>query len=270
MRMHATLRHMRQLVFLGTAAGMPFASNSSALLIESSPVCLLLDTSGGYTIFRAFHDTGRDPLSITHIFISHHDADHILGIVPLVRLFSTDTKERTVYCSRETKAAIDAIFTHTARRHFDKLKDRLHFEVLSDGQRATFDGHTLTAFDLNSSKTPQLGCSITFPDQKRIVFTGDEPLKEHCLGHATECDILIHEAACTSDTVKHFKPYEKQQGTARGAGHNAAHIGAGTLALFHMEDETLATRKEAYLADVLASGFGGNVFVPMDYDALAF
>ena len=249
---------------------MPFASNSSAILIESGTVRLLLDTSGGYTIFRAFHDTKRDPLSITHIFISHHDADHILGIVPLVRLFSTDTKERTVYCSEETKAAIDALFTYTARRHFDKVKDRLHFVVLSNNERVTFSGHTLTAFDIHSSKTPQLGCTVTFPDQKRIAFTGDEPLKLSCLNHVSGCDILIHEAACTSNTVERFKPYEKQQGTAKEAGANAIQARIGTLALFHMEDQTLTTRKENYLADVLASGFKGTAFVPIDYDVLTF
>ncbi len=261
---------MRQLVFLGTSAGMPFASNSTAILVEDNTTQLLLDTSGGYTIFRAFHDVGKDPRDITHIFISHYDADHILGIVPLVRLFAGDQKERTIFCSRETKAAIDAIFSFTANRHYEKVKDRLHFELLDDGDTVTISDTGLTAFDVRSGKTPQIGCLLTFSDQTKIAFLGDEPLEAHYLDAVKDCDILLHEAFCTSDQIDRFKPYEKQHGTAREAGANAITANAKTLALFHMEDETLTTRKEKYSADAKASGFAGAIVVPVDGETLSF
>lgn len=249
---------------------MPFRSNSSAILVDDNDTQLLLDTSGGYTIFRAFYDAGKSARDITHIFISHYDADHILGIVPLVRLFSSDDNERTIFCSQTTKDAIDTIFTYTAHRHFEKVKNRLNFVILGDGDTATFNGHSLTAFDVKSDKTPQLGCAVTFADQKRVIFVGDEPLESHCLPLAQNCDILIHEAFCTSDQVDHFKPYEKQHGTAKDAGERAVEAHAKTLALFHMEDETLETRKLSYLADVRAGGYADNVVVPIDGDTLQF
>lgn len=261
---------MRQLVFLGTGAGMPAASNSTAILVENTSTQLLLDTSGGYTIFRAFHDTGKNPRDITHIFISHYDADHILGIVPLVRLFSGDQTERTVFCSKETKAAIDAIFTFTAHRHLNRVKDRLHFVILDDGSEITVGDSTLTAFDVRSSKTPQLGCMLTFSDHTKVAFLGDEPLETHYLDVVKDCDVLLHEAFCTSNEVDRFKPHEKQHGTAKEAGVNAIVANTKTLALFHMEDETLSTRKEKYLADVKASGYAGTIVVPIDGDTLPF
>ena len=45
---------------------------------------------------------------------------------------------------------------------------------------------------------------------------------------------------------------------------------AKILALFHMEDQTLPSRKELYAKDVKKSGFAGEVIVPVDLDQLDF
>ncbi len=78
---------MRQIVFLGTGHGMPTMSACTSLLLEDGTSNLLLDTSGGHEILKAFRKAGKNPADIKNIFISHWDSDHILGIVPMISHF---------------------------------------------------------------------------------------------------------------------------------------------------------------------------------------
>ncbi|HEX9153868.1 MAG TPA: MBL fold metallo-hydrolase [Candidatus Saccharimonadales bacterium] len=263
---------MRRIIFLGTGSGMPVASVCTSLLLEDDSTNLLLDTSGGHEILKAFRNAGKDPVDVQNIFISHWDSDHILGIVPLIRVFKADAtkRPRTIYCSRDVKAAIEGIFSFTAHKHLEKAQEFVRFDIVGDGDTRTIGDWTVRFFDLASGKTPQLGCTVQFIDNKKLAFTGDEPLQEHCLPLVDGSDILLHEAFCTSDQIERFRPHEKHHGTAKDAGQSAILAHAKLLALFHMEDETLDTRKQAYEADAKASGFAGDIFVPIDGDRLEF
>lgn len=261
---------MRKITFLGTAAGMKcLSSHCTSLLIEDDSTNLLVDTSGGHEILQAFHEAQRQPKEVQNIFISHYDSDHILGIIPLVRALRRDPRPRTVFCSQDTKNAIDALFTYTASAHYNDIPD-LSFHIVKDGDAVDMGKWKVTFFDLQSGKTPQHGCAIAYADGKKLAFLGDEPLTEHALPYVKNSDVFIHEAFCTSDTAEQFKPYEKHHGTAKDAGENAMKAQAKLLATFHMEDDTLVARKEKYAADIAKSGFTGDIFIPVDSDILTF
>lgn len=262
---------MKQITFLGTGHGMPTISVCASLLVEDNTTNLMLDTGGGHEILKAFHAAGKNPVDVQNIFISHWDSDHILGVVPMIRAFKTDPirRPRTIYCSQDVKAAIEGIFSLTAHTYLKAVHEFMQFDVVADGDKRTIGDWSIQFFDINSIKTPQLGCTIQLGD-KKVAFTGDEPLYERCLGYVDNSDVLLHEAFCTSDAADRFEPHEKQHGTAKEAGANAAKAHAGVLALFHMEDETLATRKSAYEADARSSGFTGKIYVPVDGDRLEF
>lgn len=259
---------MNQLVFLGTANGVPTASTCTAIQLETDATNLLFDTGGGHEILRAFRSANKNPADIQNIFISHYDSDHILGIVPLVRVFIMEPKKRTVYCSADVMKATEAIFMYTGNRHYKKVREFLKFDIVGDGDVRKIDDMTVTFFDVDSSKTPQMGCAVVLADTTKVSYLGDEPYRERYRQYVVDSDVLLHEAFCTSVTVARFHPYEKHHGTARDAGDNAAKINAKKLVLFHSEDETLSTRKEAYLADARLGGFKGEIFVPVDSDIL--
>lgn len=263
---------MRQLVFLGTGHGMPIKSNCTSIMIEDDQTNLLLDTSGGHEILRAFHEASKNPADIQNIFLSHWDSDHILGIVPLMRVFMVDAekRKRTVYCSKDVMLAVEGIFSYTSNKHLKKASEFVNFEIVEDGVERVMDNWRIAFFDLGSTKTPQLGCVVGFADGKKLSFLGDEPLKEHCEKYVHGSDVVLHEAFCTSDDEEEFNAYAKHHSTAKDAGRNAARVHAKTLALIHMEDVTLATRKQSYLADAKSGGFAGLIFVPEDLDRLEF
>ncbi len=177
---------------------------------------------------------------------------------------------RTIYCSKDVKAAIEAIFSFTSKKHLERTSEFVHFNIVQDGDERQINNWQVAFFDLASGKTPQLGCTVQFADNKKLAFTGDEPLQKHCLPFVDGCDVLLHEAFCTNADTERFKPYEKHHSTAKDAGQSAISANAKMLALFHMEDETLDNRKQAYVADAKASGFTGEIFVPIDGDRLEF
>lgn len=264
---------MRQLVFLGTAQGMPIASSCSSILVEDDTTTLLLDTGGGHDILVNFTKMGKSPTEVQHIFISHYDSDHILGFVPLVRAIHrwSPRPQRPVkiFCSTAVHEAILSLFRHVAHQHFEGAKQLLEFIIVKEGTQANMNGWNVTFFDLESKKSPQMGCRIEFPDAHILVFSGDEPVKEQYAQYVKNADTLIHEAYCLESEKEIHKPYEKSHGTAADAARIAQRYGIKNLVLFHMEDKTLATRKLRYAEEVRRE-FNGEIFVPIDLDTFGF
>ncbi|PIN79667.1 hypothetical protein COV16_03055 [Candidatus Woesearchaeota archaeon CG10_big_fil_rev_8_21_14_0_10_34_8] len=262
---------MRQLVFLGTGNGMPISSSCTSILVEDTKNNILLDTGGGHDILTNFHKLNRNPTEVNNIFITHYDSDHILGIIPLVRTFHKWEKprKRRIFCSKEVKKAIDSLFKYVAKKHYEPVKETLEFVILKHGMEYGIGKWKLKFFNIKSRASPQFGCTIVFPDKTKLAFLGDEPLREYYHGIVMDSDVLIHEAFCLDKDQDIFKPHAKNHCTVKEAAQNAALINAKKLALFHMEDRTLKTRKKKYATEA-KKYFNGNIFVPVDCDTFSF
>lgn len=262
---------MRKIIFLGTSYGMPKIAACSSIFIEDEANNILLDVGGGHEIIRQFYKAGKNPAGIRNIFLSHYDSDHILGIIPLVRVFKgiKEPVKINIFCSAEVRSALEALFQVVAHKHWEKAKEIISFTIISDGLLVSSKGWKITFFDLKSNKSPQFGCVIEFQDGKRVSFLGDEPLRETNLPLLLGSDILIHEAFCLDADSERFSPHPKNHSTAREAAINAAKAQAKMLVLCHMEDETLVTRKQAYAVEIQKE-FKGDVFIPVDLDYLDF
>lgn len=262
---------MRTLSFLGTTHAMPLTANTTCLYLDDGKTNLLIDVSGGYDIRRQMHAFAIDPSAIQNIFISHCDSDHILGIVPLVRMFHRvgGGGKRTIFCNKETRLAMESLFSHVAKSYYEAVKPTLTFVELGDRTPHALGSWDVIFFDVHSKKTPQAGFFIRFPDQKTLAFLGDEPLRDAYQDIVEKPTVLIHEAFCVEADKEKYKPHEKHHSTVKEAAENAARLGAETFVLFHLEDETLPTRKERY-GNEARKYFSGNVVVPVDGDRFQF
>ena len=65
-----------------------------------------------------------------------------------------------------------------------------------------------------------------------------------------------------------FKPYEKHHATAKDACKNAKELDVKNVILYHTEDKSLETRKEAYIKEG-QEVFNGNIYVPDDLDIIS-
>ena len=264
-------KNTRQLLFLGTGHGMPLYSSCASILVEDEKNNILLDVGGGHDLLGQFHREEKNPTSVKNIFITHFDSDHILCIVPLVRAFHrwAEPVTRNIFCSQEVKNAIESLFAFVAKDHYEPVKSSFNFVILNDGTNFEDHGSKFTFFDIKSDKSPQFGCVILFSDGTKFSFLGDEPLREHYLDLVKNSDVLIHDAFCLDNQQDHFKPHPKNHSTVKEAAQNASRIGAKKLVFYHMEDETLASRKKTYLEEA-KQNFNGEIFVPVDLDRFEF
>lgn len=262
---------MRQLTFLGTASGLPKEACCASLLLEEEDNHLLIDLAGGHELLRQFLKLGRALGKIRNVFISHADTDHILGIYPLIRAFKTLEHDAiiNIFCSEHTKRAVISMFQVTANNHYRKVEDRINFVVIEDGTTHRLGNWQLVFFDLRSDRTPQMGFKATFPDGKTLAFLGDEPVKPSYERRLENVDYLIHNAFCLEKDKEQYQPHRKNHSTVRDAAEMAQRLNAKELLLFHMEDETLETRKEEYAAEA-KEHFTGPVFVPLDLEVFRF
>jgi ribonuclease Z len=261
---------MRDLLFLGTAGGNPIQSSSTSILVEDDKNNLLIDAAGGGDLILRLHEAKRNPLEITNVFISHCDSDHILGIVSLFRRFKLQNKKRNIFCSKYTKTAINSLFKYIAKYHYQKVKKNLNFIIVKDKSRYKIGKWSLQFFDIKPKKTPQMGCIINFPDNKKLVFLGDEPLKEHYFNIVKNSDILIHNAFSSEKEEKIFKSHEKGHSTVKDAAISAKKLNAKSLLLYHMQDKKdLKSRRKRYTKEA-KNYFKGRVFVPYDLDKYKF
>ena len=187
----------RELVFLGTGNGMPKRSSCSSILLRDGTQNLLIDTGGGQDLVRNLFAAGIDPKSISDVFISHYDSDHILGIVPLVRTFNRGGRNHTIHCSADVKKAVDSLFQYVAADHHKEMGDRLTVNVANDRSKVKIGNWAVTFFDIKSPDgSPQLGLVVEFAEGKKLVFLGDEPMRNHYLDLVQGADVMIHDAFC--------------------------------------------------------------------------
>ena len=97
-----------QLTFLGTSAGIPTKDrNTSSIHLKFLNYNILFDCGEGTQ--RQMMQAGLGIQRITHVFISHIHADHLLGLAGLIQTmnFNGRTKELHVYGPKEAKKYVD-------------------------------------------------------------------------------------------------------------------------------------------------------------------
>ena len=264
---------MTRLHILGTGNAQAVACYNTCLCIENEEGFLLVDGGGGNGILGILEKKGIGLSSIHDIFITHIHADHILGIIWMIRrIGETMIKGKMegdlrIYCHREAMdflvSTCNAII---AGKVMKLVGDRIRFILHEDGDERTIIGNRFTFFDTGSTKMKQFGFRMEY-DGKVLVDAGDEPLSERNRHYARGADYLTHEAFCLYDDRDVFRPYEKHHSTARDAAILAEELGVRNLILYHTEDRTLQSRKERYGAEA-RSVYSGNAIVPDDLETI--
>lgn len=269
---------MRKLIFLGTGNAMVTKVFNTCFLIESADGELFLtDAGGGNGILRQLEMAEADYNKLHHMFVTHAHTDHIMGVVWVIRKISSMMNSGKyndvfhIYCHDEVKdILLNMCEMMLKRKDYENIGENIIIHEIWDGQVIEFPQFEIDVFDIYSTKAKQYGYQMKFLDDGLLLTClGDEPYNEGCEEYAQGADWLLSEAFCKYEDREIFKPYEKHHSTCKEAAELAQSLGIKNLVLYHTEDKTIDTRKEAYSAEA-KKYFSGNVFVPDDLEVIEF
>ncbi len=265
----------QQLYIFGTGNAIVTKRYNTCFALSDGEEFFLVDAGGGNGILAQLEATGVSVNKIHHMFVTHKHTDHILGAIWVVRMVATQMHKGTyigefqIYGHREVIEMLHMFCEMTlAKKHAVFLDDRIRFVEVTEGQTVDILSYSVTFFDIFSTKAKQFGFTTTLRDGSVLTFTGDEPYNPACEKYVIGSTWLLHEAFCLDGDKETFHPYEKHHGTVKDAAQTAQELMAEKLILWHTEDRTAETRKQAYLQEAQAV-FDGQVFVPEDLEIIS-
>lgn len=287
------------ILFAGTGGSVPSARRGlPANLVRLGADRILIDCGEG-TQRQLLRSDGL--AEITDVFITHHHADHWLGLPGMIKTFELRERERplTVHGPPGTQALLERL-----RVVFGRPSYGLRIVDLEPDEEVRRDGYAVTAVPVrhrgaafgyaiveddrpgrfDAELAQQLGVAFgpdfgrlqrgetvngVRPEQvigparrgRRIVFSGDTRPTDHLVAAAHRADVLVHEATFTDEDL----PRAQQTGhsTARQAAQTAVDAEVSLLAINH-----ISTRYHGREIRDEARAVFDRTEVPRDFDSV--
>lgn len=260
-----------EILMLGTGNALVTRCYNTCFVLRSrNGNMVMVDAGGGNGILTQLERAAIDRSQIRHLFVTHAHTDHILGVVWMMRLALQYPSPQPlhIYSHRKVLDTLQAI----ARLILPaKLTACMGCDVIlhevRDGETICINDIALRCFDIHSTKEQQFGFEAILPGTRRLACLGDEPFCKENEPYVTGADWLMSEAFCLYADRDRFHPYEKHHSTALDAARLANRLRVKGLILYHTEDQTLSTRRQAYTAEA-RTAFSGRICVPDDLETI--
>lgn len=258
-----------KITVLGSGEADVIKCYNTCWTISTGGGTLLVDGGGGNTILNQLDKANIKISDIHDIVLTHNHTDHILGLIWVIRivcremLFDRYKGILNIYAHDVSCDMLKRLMVDLFPLSKKFIDDRITFNVVQDGETRDIIGLPITFFDIHARKEKQYGFYI----DKKLAFTGDEPLQKEVESKIKGCEWLLHESFCLESEEEKFKAHYKGHCTVREAAENATRIGAKNLLVWHTEDNDLANRKRLYTQEA-KKYFKGNVYVPEDLDVI--
>lgn len=248
---------MEELYVLGTGNATSVWSYNTCFAIKDGENLFLTDSGGGNGILKILKVMNLELNEIHHVFISHCHMDHCMGVLWMIRVLSVKMEEGEycgklyVYGHQEVLRLIDDFCKRMLRNKFYQMIGKyIFFEPVQSGETRQIFSWTVTFYDIGSVKALQYGYAMRLKNGKRLVFTGDEPLKGCSFEIGYKADWLLREVLCCHADEQIFHAYEKKHSTVKEACEESVKMKAKNVVLWHLEDKTdKHIRREKYLKE---------------------
>lgn len=259
---------------LGTGNALVTKCFNTCFVLRTGSTTLMVDAGGGNGILRQMEKAAVAITEVHDLFITHAHTDHLLGAIWLMRkVVNTSQNDGyqgtlTIYGHERVIKVLSTIAEMMmSKRDYGYVGKQIFMQEISDGEKKRIGDIEMEFFDIHSTKEKQYGFRATLPDGKVLACLGDEPYQEDCRPHVEGADWMLCEAFCLYSDRERFHPYEKYHSTVMDAAKLAAQLNVNNLLLYHTEDATLATRRQAY-TDEAAAYYKGNIVVPDDLETI--
>ena len=263
-----------KLTMLGTGNAIVTECYNTCFVMQEEDQYFLVDGGGGITLLRQLKYAGIDWKNIRNIFVTHKHLDHITGILWMIRMICQNMNrgeyegEATIYAHDEVIALLkDMAGKLLQKKETVFIDDRLHLQVVEDGESIKMLDKKVTFFDIQSTKAKQFGFCMELGKGEKLTCCGDEPYNVCEKQYAENSTWLLHEAFCLDSQAEIFHPYEKHHSTVKDACKLAAELNVKNLLLYHTEDKNILRRKELYTKEG-REYFNGNLLIPDDLESV--
>ena len=263
-----------KLTMLGTGNAIVTECYNTCFVMQEEDQYFLVDGGGGITLLRQLKYAGIDWKNIRNIFVTHKHLDHITGILWMIRMICQNMNrgeyegEATIYAHDEVIALLkDMAGKLLQKKETVFIDDRLHLQVVEDGESIKILDKKVTFFDIQSTKAKQFGFCMELGKGEKLTCCGDEPYNICEKQYAENSTWLLHEAFCLDSQAEIFHPYEKHHSTVKDACKLAAELNVKNLLLYHTEDKNILRRKELYTKEG-REYFNGNLLIPDDLESV--
>lgn len=263
-----------KLTMLGTGNAIVTECYNTCFVMQEEDQYFLVDGGGGSTLLRQLKYAGIDWKNIRNIFVTHKHLDHITGILWMIRMVCQNMNrgeyegEATIYAHDEVIALLkDMAGKLLQKKETVFIDDRLHLQVVEDGESIKILDKKVIFFDIQSTKAKQFGFCMELGKGEKLTCCGDEPYNVCEKQYAENSAWLLHEAFCLDSQAEIFHPYEKHHSTVKDACKLAAELNVKNLLLYHTEDKNILRRKELYTKEG-REYFNGNLLIPDDLESV--
>ena len=264
-----------KITMLGTGNALATECYNTCFVIsDDKGGYFMVDGGGGNTILRQLRKAGLDWTDMHDIFVTHKHIDHIMGIVWMIRMICQSMArgeykgEARIYGHEEVISLLKEMALKLLNHKETKfIGDRLHLQVVENGENREIIGHRVQFFDIGSSKAKQFGFSMELDQGRKLTCCGDEPYNDIEESYARHADWLLHEAFCLYSEKNIFEPYEKHHSTVKDACELAKRLEVRNLLLYHTEDKNLKSRKRLYTEEG-SKYYQGNLIIPEDLEKI--
>ena len=231
------------ITFLGTGAGMCIHRAHTAIVLDCPDgTRLLLDASSGNSLLRNGAAVGMEARDFHHLLISHHHADHIMGLnhLELVRgRAAPEAPALALHSSEETLEGVKLLCQAASpslkvdQDGASNARDKRVFQWLpaGEGQRVQLGTATYAA----SFPVDHIGGAVCWRIESNgvaVVFSGDTRFSPNLVEAAQGARLLIHEALTTESDRE--LTHEVGHSTAADAARAAALAGVDELVITHI------------------------------------
>lgn len=266
---------MEQLYVFGTGNASVTRCYNTCFALRFGQDFFMVDAGGGNGILTILEDMEVPLAQIHHIFVTHEHTDHILGIIWMIRVIGQKIRQGSypgtlsIYCHPGLVQTIVTLCRLTTQKKIWSLLDGpIQLVPVEDGQTLSILNHSITFFDIHSTKAPQFGFTAALQGGGTLACAGDEPYNPLCRPYVENSRWLLHEAFCLYRDREEFRPYEKHHSTVKEACQLAQSLNIPNLVLWHTEDKHLSSRKEDYRKEG-QQYYSGNLFIPDDREILS-
>ena len=244
-----------QISFLGTGAPLsPNRATLGLLIKDEGAEALLIDSSGGFEIYRSLANIGQKLDEIKHFVISHRHGDHMAGIMAI----SLASRTAVFYGLADTMKATEQLFELSYPSVSPVLDIKPKYVNIDYGESRNIAGYNFSFYKANH-RVPTVAIRVE-RNAKVLAYSADSLPSSEIIESARDADIFICDALCASSDISAERLRGLMHPSAKEAAQMAQKAKVKSLAMVHI---ARFANTEKMLTEA-RENYSGPISIPFD------